>query len=72
MTGMSGFCAAGAAVAEVDHPLLPMPLAARTCTWYAVPLVRLPTVAVVLAPGSAPPVRVVQLPEALQPVLLVQ
>ena len=48
--GASGGCGAGIALPESDHALSPTLLVAITCTWYLVPLVRLPISAVVPSP----------------------
>ena len=61
--GASGFCAVGVALAAVDQPLSPTLLAARTCTWYAVSLVRLPRVTDVVVSDVVSPVRSVQSPQ---------
>ena len=48
--GAAGFCAAGVPTDDADQAPSPTLLVARTCTWYLVPLVRLPMVAVVAVP----------------------
>ena len=60
---------AGMASARFDQPLSPLAFAARTRTWYAVPLVRPVRLAEVAVSAAVSPERSVQLPHEVGAVL---
>ena len=62
--GAAGLCAAGRPVVDKDHLLSPTLLAARTCSWYAVPLAKPVMVADVAVSGVLSPPRSVHEPHA--------